>query len=203
MEDSPIAEIRRLLSEHGAKEIDDPTLAPAGVMILIYPKDGEYCVLLNKRSEKVEHHKGEISFPGGGRDPEDDSLQATAIRETHEEMGILPEDVELIGRIDDMATRSRFLMRPYVGTIPYPYDFHPFEAEVAEVLEVPLSTLMDESNFREEVRIVDGELSISPAYAYDGHVVFGATARVLSQFLGLLQAAPDPLKEALWKTSQP
>ena len=203
MEESPIAELRRLLSEHGAKEIDDPTLAPAGVMILIYPKDGEYCVLLNKRSEKVEHHKGEISFPGGGRDPEDDSLEATALRETHEEMGIRPEDVQLLGRIDDMATRSRFLMRPYVGTIPYPYDFRPFEAEVAEVLEAPLSTLMDESNFREEVRIVDGELSISPAYAYDGHVVFGATARVLSQFLDLLQAAPGPLKEALWKTSQP
>ena len=202
MEHSPADAVRQLLSERDAREIDDPALAPAAVMILIYPKDGEYCVLLNKRSQRVEHHKGEISFPGGTRDPEDESLEATALRETHEEMGIRPEDVQVLGRVDDMATRSRFLMRPYVGTIPYPYDFRPFAAEVAEVLEAPLSILMDEANFREEVRIVDGELSISPAYAYDGHVVFGATARVLRQFLDLLRAAPGPLKEALWKTSQ-
>ena len=203
MEHSPLDDVRRLLSERDVREIDDPALAPAGVMILIYPKDGEYCVLLNKRSERVEHHKGEISFPGGGRDPEDESLEATALRETHEEMGVRPEDIRVLGRVDDMATRSRFLMRPYVGTIPYPYPFRPFEAEVAEVIEVPLSVLMDDASFREEVRIEDGELAISPAYAYDGHVVFGATARVLRQFLDLLRSAPSPLKEALWKTSQP
>ena len=197
---STIDVVRRILSEHRKQPIDDPSLAPAGVMILLYPKDGEYCVLLNKRSNRVEHHKGEISFPGGGKDPGDDTLRDTALRETHEEMGILPDDIKVLGEVDDMATRSRFLMRPYVGTIPYPYDFKPFEAEVAEVLEVPISMLLDEKNLRDEVRIVDGELSYSPAYAYNGHVVFGATARVLKHFLDLLQAAPD--KEALWKKRQ-
>ncbi|MCH8109356.1 MAG: CoA pyrophosphatase, partial [Chloroflexi bacterium] len=158
-------------------------------------------VLLNKRSNHVEHHKGEISFPGGAKDQEDNTLRDTAIRETHEEMGILPEDIEILGELDDVATRSRFLMRPYVGTIPYPYDFKPFEAEVAEVIEVPISHLLDEENHRDETRIVDGELSYSPSYAYNGHVVFGATARVLKQFLELLETAPD--KEALWKKKQP
>ena len=115
-------------------------------------------------------------------------------------IGVLPEDIEILGELDDFETRSRFLMRPYVGTIPYPYDFKPFETEVAEVIEAPISHLLDEVNFRDEVRIVDGELSYSPAYAYNGHVVFGATARVLKQFLELLENAPD--KETLWKRKQ-
>ena len=201
MEASVTDAIRRILSAHPKKPIDDSSLIPAGVMLLLYKKDGDYCVLLNKRSNHVEHHKGEISFPGGGKDSVDDTLLDTAIRETHEEMGILPEDIEVLGELDDVATRSRFLMRPYVGTIPYPYDFKPFETEVAEVIEVPISHLLDEENYRDEVRIVNGELSYSPAYAYNGHVVFGATARVLKQFLELLEAAPD--EEAPWKTKQP
>ena len=189
--------VRRILSKRPKKTIEDPSLTPAAVMLLLYPKDGEYCVLLNTRTDQVEHHKGEISFPGGRRDEKDATLVDTALRETYEEMGIRPEDIEVLGELDDMATISRFVMSTYVGTIPYPYDFKPNEREVAEVLEVPISTLMSKDNIRDEVRIVDGQLINSPAYAAQGRLIYGATARVLEGLLELLDSTSDG--EALWR----
>lgn len=185
---------RRVLAENHKLTLTDPSLKPAGVTCLIYLKDGEYCILLNKRSQEVEHHKGEISFPGGMKDPEDATLRETALREAHEEMGILPEDIEIIGELDDVRTNSNFLMRPYVGTIPYPYEFKPSSIEVAEVLEVPISELLDRNNRRDEIRVVNGTFVNSPTYAYQGHLIYGATAKVLENFLSLIET--DLEKEA-------
>jgi 8-oxo-dGTP pyrophosphatase MutT (NUDIX family) len=196
---SPKEVIRRILAENPKKTISDPLLSPAGVLLLLYPKDGEYCVLLNRRTDQVEHHKGEISFPGGSKDANDATLLDTALRETYEEMGIRPEDVEVLGQVDDTPTTTNFLISTTVGTIPYPYDFNPSELEVAEVLEVPLTALMDDETRRDEVRIVGDELDHVPSYVYKGHLIFGATARVLSRFLELLETAPS--RERLW-TSQ-
>ncbi len=161
-------------------------MRPAAVCLLIYPKDGEYCILLNKRSEQVEHHKGEISLPGGAKDPEDRDALDTALRETEEEMGIRREDVSILGELDEVATRSRFKMQVYVGTIPYPYDFEPSAVEIAEVLEVPISALIDPSNLRVETRWEEGRAVSANSYAYGRHLVYGATARVLEDFLGVL-----------------
>ena len=194
--------IRRILSENPHKSVNDPSLTPAGVTLLLYPKDGQHCILLQKRSDKVEHHKGEISFPGGMRDESDVDLQHTALREAHEEMGILPEHIDVLGRLDDVSTVSNFVVSTFVGTIPYPYEFTTSEVEVAEVLEVPLVNLMDKANRRDEVRLVNGKLIYTPAFAYNGHIIFGATAKILDQFLALLENAPD--KEAPWlKTRLP
>ena len=193
--------IRRVLSENPKKTIDDPSLTPAGVLLVLYPNSRGHCVLLNKRTDKVEHHKGEISFPGGSMDPEDETILDTALRETYEEMGIRPEDMELLGEVDDVPTSTRFLICTHVGAIRYPYPFVPSEDEVAEVLEVPITTLMDEGAARDEVRLVDGRPVNSPTYVYQGHLIYGATARVLHRFLELLNAAPE--KEALWTTITP
>lgn len=165
----------------------DPSLTPAAVLLLLYPKDGDYCVLLNKRSELVEHHKGEISFPGGAQDSEDKDLLDTALRETEEEMGIRRADVTILGELDEIATRSRFRVRVFIGTIPYPYNFQPSAVEIDEVLEVPLTVLRDASNLRVETRWEPSAPVTSYAYACNGHLVFGATARILQQFLELLE----------------
>ena len=111
--------LERALATRVVERIDTGELMPSAVMILLYPKDGEYCILLNKRSEEVEHHKGEISFPGGGRDPEDSDSLATALRETEEEMGIKRSDVTVIGEMDEIVTRSGFLVNVFAGTIDY------------------------------------------------------------------------------------
>ncbi len=191
------AAVRRILSKSPKARLDDPSLSPAGVMVLLYPKDGEYCILLNKRSQHVEKHKGEISFPGGHRDERDLTLLDTALRETHEEMGIRPQDVEVLGELDDVATTSNYVIRPFVGTIPSPYRFKPSDREVAEVLEAPLALLCDAGRMRDDVRLVGGRLVGSPAYAYRGHLIFGATARILRRLIELLESAPD--EEAPWK----
>ena len=118
MRASAIENIRQALADNPKKTIVDSSLSPAGVLVVVYPKDGEYCILLNKRSQLVEYHKGEISFPGGSVDPEDENLLATAIRETHEEMGTHPDDIDYPVHRDDMSTSSNFLINAFVATIP-------------------------------------------------------------------------------------
>ena len=175
--------LRLSLSAREKASVPSDGLRPAAVLILLYNKSGEPHILLNKRSQQVEHHKGEISFPGGGRDPEDADFLATALRETHEEMGVEPKDVTIIGELDDVVTRSDFCVRVYVGTIPYPYPFKPYAREVAEVLEAPMSSLLDKANWREEARLADGDLHRSYSYAYKEHLVYGATAMMVRQLI--------------------
>lgn len=164
----------------------NPTLAPAGVLLLVYVKDGEVCVLLNKRTSWVEHHKGEISFPGGAQDPEDATILDTALREAHEEMGVKGEDVEILCRLDQVSTRSRFTITPFVGTIPSSYPFRANWIEVAEVLEVPLPLLLDSANLREMAGNEGNGQGGDFSYAYGEHLIWGATARILAQFLELI-----------------
>lgn len=187
--------LSRALSARKVIPIDDPALMPAAVLLLLYPKDGEYCILLNKRSQQVEHHKGEISFPGGRRDPEDKDFRETALKEAHEEMGIKPEDVTLLGRLDDIVTRSNFGVRVFVGTISYPYPFKPSAREIAEVLEVPISGLLDPRNHREEARWTEGGTIKTYCYAYGEHLIFGATAQMVTQFLEVFQGTSVAAKE--------
>ena len=171
--------LERALAQRVVQSVDGTGMMPSAVMILLYPKDGEYCILLNKRSEQVEHHKGEISFPGGARDPEDRDSLETALRETEEEMGINREDVTVIGEMDEVATRSNFRVQVFTGTIEYPYTFNPSAIEIAEVLEFPVSALIDPVNRRAETRWENGEPVTSYSYVHEEHVVFGATARIL------------------------
>jgi 8-oxo-dGTP pyrophosphatase MutT (NUDIX family) len=162
-------------------------LMPAAVMLLLYPKDGELCVLLNKRSMEVEHHKGEMSFPGGARDPEDTDFEATARRETEEEMGIARNDITMLGRLDDNVTRSNFIVKVFVGTIPYPYEFQPSSREIAEVVEIPMSVLRDPATIRWDSRLENGARISVRSYGYQQHLVYGATAKILDQFLDILE----------------
>ena len=169
--------VRWALSSREARKISEPGLRRAAVLLLLYRKDGEYAVLFNKRTHKVEFNKGEICFPGGGMDDGDAGPMETALRETHEEMGISPASVTVLGELDETTTRAGFVIRPFVGTIPYPYEFRPSEDEVEEVLEVPVSSLMDRRN------VEDADWAHSKVYSFGEHQIFGATARILEQFL--------------------
>ena len=185
---SPPQVIQRSLAQRATLSvtpelIDNGSLIPAAVLVVLYAKDGDYCVLLNKRSEEVEHHKGEISFPGGAKDPEDKDFLDTALRETEEEMGINRNDVCVLGELDEVITRSNFHVKVFVGSIIYPYSFKPSAVEIAEVLEVPIKSLNDSSTWRIETRMEDGLPVSTRSYAYKNHLVFGVTARILQQCL--------------------
>ena len=156
--------------------------------MLVYPKEGELHLLLNKRSETVEDHKGEVSFPGGRMDEDDDSLLDTALREAHEEVGVRPEDVRVIRRLDDVNTSTGYLVSPFLGAIPEGYPFVVSTVEVAELVEVPVAALVDGSTVRDETRFEDGMPVSRPNYAYGGHLVWGATARIVTGLLDLLRA---------------
>ena len=186
MVDATIEAVKRILSSRQTKSHHDQSMMPAAVLLFLYPKDGEYCILLNKRSDDVEYHKGEVAFPGGGRESGDRDFLDTALRETFEEMGVRPDDVTILGRLDNVATRSRFEVRVFVGTIPYPYPYRPSAAEIAEVLEVPVQGLLDPANRREEVLWMDGHSSKAYCYVYGDHLIYGATAQIMTQFLELL-----------------
>ena len=188
---SPPEVIQRALAQRATLSvtpelIDNGSLIPAAVLVVLYAKDGDYCVLLNKRSEEVEHHKGEISFPGGAKDPEDKNFLDTALRETEEEMGINRNDVTILGELDEVVTRSNFHVKVFVGSIVYPYSFKPSAVEIDEVLEVPIKSLNDPSTWRIETRMEDGLPVSTRSYAYNKHLIFGVTARILQQFLEVL-----------------
>ncbi len=190
MEDKTLQLVRSALSNREVHSITGSDLMESAVLLLLYPKDGDYCVLFNKRSEEVEFNKGEMCFPGGSRDPEDADLEVTARREAFEEMGVRAEDITIFGELDGTTTRAGFTIHPYVGTIPYPYGFIPSPAEVAAVVEVPLAHLFDDRNIRDQTRVMaDGTSVNARTYAYGPHLIYGATARILQQFLELLQGA--------------
>ena len=132
----------------------------------------------------MEVHKGQLSFPGGAWDKGDEDLLATAFRESFEEIGLRPEDIELLGELDDVETLvSNFVITPFVAAIPYPYEFKINQREVEELVEVPLSVFLDQNNFSEELLQGKGETVVSYSYRYKDHVIWGATARILKQFL--------------------
>ena len=178
--------IKEILACREKACIDQPGLMRAAVLIPLFKKNGEYYVLLTRRTDKVRHHKGQISFPGGRQDPGEDFL-ATALREAKEEMGIEAKDVRILGELDDMCTvASDFCIAPFVGLIPYPYPFKINRHEIEEIIEVPLSVFLDETKFREEFRSHNGEPVPVYFYQHDEHTIWGATARILKQLMDLI-----------------
>jgi 8-oxo-dGTP pyrophosphatase MutT (NUDIX family) len=200
MLDSPMAAVRQALAAVDRQAVSDPSLTQAAVMVLIYLRDGEYVILLNKRSDTVEDHKGEMAFPGGRMEPTDASPVEAALRETHEEMGVSPEDVHVLGPLGGVSTPSGYYVKPFVGTIPGAYNFRQSDSEVAEVVEMPLATVVREGTVPMDVKYGDGRTKNFDVYLYQGHVIFGATARILGDLLRVLERVPD--EEAPWRSGR-
>ncbi len=181
------AGIRAAVRAHTRRAIEPGGRRRAAVLLTLVPAPAEPHVLMTVRSQEVEHHKGEISFPGGVIDPGDAGPQAAALREAQEEVGIAPSDVDVLGPLDDVVTRSGFHVIPFVGVLQRaPYPYRPSPKEVAEVLEVPLSHLLDVGNTRHYTVERQGEMVIMSEYTWGAHRVTGATALMLRGFLELV-----------------
>jgi len=181
-----VDQIRTILSSRERRIIEHPPFSHAAVLLPLFKKGDDCHLLFTRRSDQVKHHKGEISFPGGGVDEEDLELISTALREAHEEIGLKKSDVQIIGILDDIVTITQFIVTPIVGLFPYPYPFKVSEVEIAELIEVPLSSLLDEKCSSKKEIIRGGQKEVVYAYQYGEHIIWGATARILKQFLDLI-----------------
>ena len=189
--------IGNILKQREPVAIPDPHGAykHASVLIPLTVEEGVCNLILTKRTDTVEHHKGQISFPGGRVDDGDRSLEFTALREAEEEIGLQRNDVEVLGRIDDALTIvSNFIIHAYVGMIPPYYPFRLSEAEVERILRVPLAlfftSMQDNYSFEFE-----GMAIKTPALVYGKDVIWGATARIMKNFVAIFDGKL-PLKQA-------
>ncbi len=140
----------------------------------------------------MHYHKGEISFPGGGYHEEDGNLLKTALRESFEEIGLAPEDVNVLGELDDVATGgSLYIISPFVGSIRPDYQYKLSSFETAEIIQVPVLALLQKGCRREAPQVVGGSTLFSYVYSYEGKLIVGATARILKQFLDIFSQVSD------------
>ncbi len=184
-----IDRLRKILGARERRVIEHLPFAHAAVLVPLFKKGRECHLLFTKRTDTVRYHKGEISFPGGVFDEGDSELEQTAVREAFEEIGLQQDDVQILGVLDDIVTITEFIVTPFVGLFPYPYPFKVSPIEIAELIEVPLSSLLDEKCFGER-EIMQGEKRrIVYTYQYGKHTIWGATALILKQFLELISSS--------------
>ena len=179
-----IAKLKERSSEKVKHDGDVPR-RKAAVLVPILCKDGIWQLLFTRRTDYVPHHKGQVSFPGGAQEPEDESLIYTALRETCEEIGLHPRDVRIIGQLEPMPSVSNYLITPVVGRIIKPFHIKMSEYEVSRVFSIPLEWLSKPEN-REirPYRLPDGrELDVIYYKPFDGEILWGATAYMTVEFL--------------------
>jgi 8-oxo-dGTP pyrophosphatase MutT (NUDIX family) len=156
----------------------------AAVLVPLFRRGGALHVLFTKRTDTVSTHKGQISFPGGRVEPHDENLLATALRESHEEIGLAPVDVTVLGALDDTVTLKAMRITPYVGLIPDPYPFVVHPGEVAYLLDVPLLHFLDPAKLRvQDMPHPDGVTRPVYFYHMGEELIWGATARIIKEWL--------------------
>ena len=175
-------------------------LVHAAVLLPVFERDGGYHIVLTRRSSNIPD-AGVICFPGGGLEPSDPDLTFTALRETHEEIGVAPEDVRALGALEPFFTRFGYAIHPVVGLIPAGYAYQPSAYEVDEIIEPPLEALYNPANLRHEAMLRPEGLVKRFTYVYAGRIIYGVTAQMLSRFLELIAEGME--KEVPWQSRTP
>ncbi len=184
--DQLIQHITSTLNDHNPQKyvFREVRGTPAAVLIPLFFKEGEAHLLFTKRTDSVGTHKGQISFPGGRRDPEDENLLHTALRETEEEVGI--RKLHILGETDTYLTNTHFLVTPYVGLFEHPFPYVVNEAEIERLIEVPLLHLLREDSFRIQQLTRHGYRWKIHYYYFNDDIIWGVTGFLLSNFLSLI-----------------
>jgi 8-oxo-dGTP pyrophosphatase MutT (NUDIX family) len=180
-----------LLSPEEAAEMDAPGSTDAAVLVPLYLEGDELTAIFTERRADLSRHAGEISFPGGRQDEPDEDLRATALREAEEEIGLKPADVELVGALPPTGTFvTSYRIHPFVGLLEPGRTFTPQETEVEAILEFPVPALV--RGFERKRLIRKGVPIKMPTYTVDGHLIWGATGRIVEDLLERLEPVLGP-----------
>ena len=161
----------------------------AAVLIPLAWWKSEWHLVFTRRTEAVEHHKGQVSFPGGGCDIDESTPEQTALREAEEEIGLKPQHVRLLGRLNEVLTITHYRVTPVIGVMPWPYELMPEPAEVERIFTIPLFWLSQRENWEEQPVTLTGaphSFLVISYHSYDGEILWGASARITHNFLSVL-----------------
>lgn len=178
--------ILTVLQSRTPRILGEERFRPAAVLVPIQERaDGDHLVL-TQRAAMLSSHRGQVAFPGGRVDQEDAGPLQAALRESEEEVGIHPRDVRVLGQLDQVTAAADYLVTPFVGVIPFPYEFRLNPAETTAVFSVPVSALLDPGRFRAEARpYLSSRRDPIYHFHYQGWDIWGATARIITQLLEL------------------
>jgi 8-oxo-dGTP pyrophosphatase MutT (NUDIX family) len=189
MLDDLAGHLARVLAARSRRVLERPEKTVAAVLVPLLTVDDEPHLLFTRRSAALRHHQGQIAFPGGRRDADQDAtLEATALREAEEEIGLRPGEVRIVGPLDDIETMStQFVITPFVGLVARARAWQPDPGEVDAVFTVPLRRLRTPGVERRETWSFQGTPVEIDLYDTDGHIIWGATHRITRNLLGLLE----------------
>ncbi len=200
----PKAVIQKRIRQHTLPPLPLPLglrerLRPAAVLVPLLEKKGEWHLLLTRRTQHVGNHKGQVAFPGGAMEPKDPSPEATALRETFEEIGIPPETIDVIGRLPEQPVISGFLVTPVVAFLPTYVRWRPSREEIARVFTVPLAWLGNPDHLSlSTVHTWEGvKYPVHYYQPYEGEVIWGLTARIIQSLIKALTPPGPPLSSII------
>lgn len=175
--------LQSALADHAVQALPQSEVRAAAVLVPLFLRHGKLQLILTRRAEHLPHHAGEISFPGGGVEPQDSDDWATALRETHEEIGIAPARVAYLGRLDDCYSIHNYRVSCHVGLLPSGLDFVLDPGEISELIELPLATLNNPQIYHQENWAHEGRSRPVDFYTLDSCVIWGMTGGILKQLL--------------------